>query len=128
VGTVAVGPVVGAGSPVAAGVVVAGAGVAADAAGWWCFGGLVVDGYVSASGFVLAGAGPDTEYCHSQRGWCTRGGWLRNALASDGDATTTPVASEAVQRMVRAMIRVMGLGGAGRVIGVPRLRLRTPSG
>jgi hypothetical protein len=98
----------GAGSPVAAGVVVA-AGVeyGACAVARRCFAGLLVDGEVSASGFVFPDAGPDTEYCHSQRGWWTRGGWLRNALARDGDATTTPAASEAVQRTVRAMIRVI---------------------
>ncbi len=56
------------------------------------------------------------------------GGWLRNAVASDGDATTTPAASEAVQRIVRAMIRFMGLGGAGLVIVAAGLALRTPSG
>jgi hypothetical protein len=98
---------VGAGSPVGAGGVAAGVEYRALGAPWRRFAGRAVEGYVSASGFVLPDAGPETEYAHSQRGWCTRGGWLRNALASDGDATTTPAASEAVHRMVRAMIRVI---------------------
>ncbi len=129
-GVVVVGSVVGAGSVVAAGVVTAvGAGVAGQAGARWCFAGFAaVAGSVSASGFALPGAGPDTEYCHSQRGWWMCGGWLRNAVASDGEATTTPAASEAVQRIVRAMIRFMGLGGAGLVIVAAGPPLPTPSG
>jgi hypothetical protein len=131
VGSVVVGGAVGAGAPVAAGGVAARAGGVARAGAWWRFAHRVVDGDVSASGFELAvpDAGPDTEYCQSQRGWWMRGGWLRNALASDGDVTTTPAASEAVHRMVRAMIRVMrAQAGPVPCIGAARERLRTPSG
>ena len=51
--------------------------------------------------------GPDTDHSHRVFEWRIRAWWVRKTVASEGVATTTPAVSEAVQRRVRAMIRVM---------------------
>ena len=60
-----------------------------------------------ADGAGVVGDAPDTDHCHNVFEWWIRRWGLRNAVAREGVATTTPVVSEAVQRRVRAMILVM---------------------
>ena len=82
---------------------------------------------VEGAGVVVVA--PDTDHRHRFFEWCTGPWWVRKTFASEGDATTTPVESEAVQRRVRAMIRVMAAqaGPVGFIDGPEPLR-STPSG